>query len=139
VKRVVVLDAAAFDVLDQPSGGDLVTLLLRRVPHGVEARCAAVTLAEVCRTRGRTQRIEAALQRCRDDHAITIVDTDKVLAKAVGRLLGEAGRDSCHLADAHVVALCADADTAVVITTDPDDINHLASSLRGVRVITRSP
>jgi predicted nucleic acid-binding protein len=138
VKRVVVLDAGAFDVLDRSPGRELWDLL-KTVPKGVEARCAALTLAEVCRTAGRTRRVEAALRRCEGEHGISVVPTDELLAKSVGRLLADARRDSCHLADAHVVALCADADVAVVITTDHDDINHLAASVPAVRIITRSP
>ena len=43
------------------------------------------------------------------------------------------------LADAHVVAVCAAVDAAVVITTDPDDINMLAAAIPGTRVVARSP
>jgi hypothetical protein len=37
------------------------------------------------------------------------------------------------------VAVCAAVDAAVVITTDPDDINALAAGIPGTRVVARSP
>jgi len=43
------------------------------------------------------------------------------------------------MADAHVVAACLAADVAVVVTTDPDDINRLAAVVPGVRILTRAP
>ncbi len=43
------------------------------------------------------------------------------------------------IADAHVVAVCAAADAALVITGDPDDINDLAPAVRECRNVTRDP
>ena len=139
MKAVVVLDAAAFDVIDKPVGRDVRSLLLDLAPPGVETHCAAVTLAEVCRSRRRITLIEVALRPGRDGRQVRVVPTDESLAKSVGLLLGAAGLDSCHLADAHVVALCRDFDRAIVITSDPEDIHHLAASLPGVRIVTRRP
>jgi predicted nucleic acid-binding protein len=137
VKQLVVLDAAAFDALDERADETLRRLVRRIGPRDVEVRCAALTLAEVCRGTARTRRIEVALAQDRGGWRIDVVPTDERLAKSVGRILHTAKADSCHLADAHVVALCADADRAVVITSDPDDINHLAVNLPAVRVVTR--
>jgi predicted nucleic acid-binding protein len=139
VTALVVLDAAAFDVIDRPVGEDLRALLRTTLNRDGEVRCAAVTLAEVCRGQARTRRVEATLRQDRGGRRIRIVPTDERLAKAVGHVLSVARRDSCHLADAHVVAVCADADRAVVVTSDPDDIAHLAAALPAVRIVTRRP
>jgi hypothetical protein len=137
VSRTIVLDASAFDSWEAAGEERLRALL--GISDGGDLRCAALTLAEVCRSRALTKRAESMLGRLRGTHRIRIVPTDEGLAKRVGQLLADAPRGSCHLADAHVVALCADADRALVITSDPDDINHLAASLRGVRIVTRQP
>jgi predicted nucleic acid-binding protein len=139
VNRLVVLDASAFDGLDGVRGERLRALLESTGEHGGRVLCAAATLAEVCRTAALTRRAEVALQRGHGGHRIEVVPTDLQLAKQVGQLLGDARRGSCYLADAHVVALCSGEERAVVITSDPDDINHIAASLPGVRVVTRRP
>ena len=63
MSTAVVLDAAAFDVIDDPRGIGVRALLRRTIDNGGEIRCAAVTLAEVCRGTARTRRVEAALRR----------------------------------------------------------------------------
>lgn len=65
--------------------------------------------------------------------------TDERLAKLVGTVLHALGRSSDALADAHVVAVCAAVDTALVITSDPEDIAELASAIPGTHVVTRRP
>lgn len=134
-----VLDAAAFDVLDSATGADLRDLLRRTSERGNETRCAAVTLAEVCRGPARTRQVEVALARKRGGRRILVVPTDERLAKLVGAILHESGRGSEDMADAHVVAVCAAFDTAVVITSDPDDIVALAAAIPGTRVVARRP
>jgi len=132
-----VLDAAAFDHLDHADGGSLRALLRRTVERGGEVVCAAVTLAEVCRGSARTRRVEAALVRDRGGQRIRIVPTDERLAKLVGAVLDHSGAASDRLADAHVVALCAGADAAVVVTADPGDIAELSAAIPGTRVVVR--
>jgi hypothetical protein len=61
------------------------------------------------------------------------------MAKLVGRILHVANKGSASIADAHVIAACLPAEVAVVITTDPDDINELASVVPGVRIMSRTP
>ena len=135
----VVLDAVAFDVLDQPKRHKLWALIERSIVRDGDLCCAAVTLAEVCRGMARTRRVEAALARSHGGARIKIIRTDERLAKLVGAILHETGSGSEMLGDAHVVAVCAGADTAVVVTSDPDDINMLATAVRGVRIVTRTP
>lgn len=135
----VVLDAAAFDVLDTSDGQGLRALLRRAMERGGEASCAAVTLAEVCRGTARTRRVEVALARDRGGQRLRVVPTDERLAKLVGAILHATGRASEHLGDAHVVAVCAGADVAVVVTSDPGDIAALAVAVPGTRVTARTP
>jgi len=135
----VVLDAGAFDVLDSHSGADLRGLMRRVSERDGEVCCAAVTLAEVCRGTARTRRVEAALARGRGGRRIRVIPIDERLAKLVGGILHDTARGSEMLGDAHVVAACTGADTAVVVTSDPHDISLLATAVRGVRIVTRMP
>jgi hypothetical protein len=88
--------------------------------------------------------VEAAVsrhQRARGERpAVRLVDTDFALARQVGAILHTtraAGSD--RTVDAHVVAVCLSAGAGLVVTTDPDDINHLAGAVPAVRVRTVRP
>lgn len=135
----VVLDAGAFDVLDQPRSHKLWALIERSIGRDGDLCCAAVTLAEVCRGTARTRRIESTLARSHGPARIQVIPTDERLAKLVGAILHDTSSGSEMLGDAHVVAVCSGADTAVVVTSDPDDISTLAAAIRGVRIVTRTP
>ena len=134
-----VLDAAAFAVIDGPEGAQLRQLLRGVLARGGDVRCAAVTLAEVSRGPARTRRAEVAVSRDRGGQRVLVVPTDERLAKLVGAVLHATGSSSEAMADAHVVAVCAGVDAAVVITSDPDDIGQLADAIPGTRVVTRRP
>ncbi|MBO0787137.1 MAG: hypothetical protein J2P30_19875 [Actinobacteria bacterium] len=43
------------------------------------------------------------------------------------------------LAGAHVVAVCAPAEAAIVVTGDPGDIASMAPAVPGCRIVTRHP
>ncbi len=135
----VVLDAAAFDILDSQRATGMRALLRRAIDDGGEVRCAAVTLAEVCRGAARTRQVEAALARRRGGRRIRIVPTDERFAKLVGAILHDTGSGSEHIADAHVVAACTAVDAALVLTADADDIAALATVVPGTRIVTRDP
>ncbi|HLI60242.1 MAG TPA: PIN domain-containing protein [Solirubrobacteraceae bacterium] len=135
----IVLDAAAFDVLDRSEGAALRQLLRVALERGGEVRCAAVTLAEVCRGAARTRRVEAAIARDRGGQRVVVTPTDVRLAKLVGAILHDAGRDSEAIVDAHVVAVCVDFEVAIVISSDPGDIAGLASAVPGTRIVARAP
>ena len=107
--------------------------------RGTDTYCAAVTLAEVCRGRARTRRVEASLARDRGGGRIRVVPTDERLAKLVGGILHDSGAGSEFMADAHVIAVSAGTDHAVIITADPDDIARLADAVPGIRIVTRAP
>lgn len=135
----VVLDAAAFDLLDNAQATGMRALLRGAIDAGGEVRCAAVTLAEVCRGMARTRRVEPALARRRGGQRIRVVPTDERFAKLVGAILYETGAGSEHIADAHVVAACTAVDAAIVLTADPGDIAALAAAVPGTRIVTRNP
>ena len=135
----VVLDAAAFDTLDTSSGAELRVLLRVTAERDGEVCCAAVTLAEVCRGTSRTRRVEASLARAHGGRRIRVVPTDERLAKLVGSILNDTRSGSEMLGDAHVVAVCAGVNDAVVVTSDSDDITRLSSAVPGVRIVTRAP
>jgi predicted nucleic acid-binding protein len=139
ISLVAVLDATAFDALDSPDGRGVRQLFRRVLERGGEVRCAAVTLAEVCRGTARTRRVEAAVARDRGGQRIQVVPTDERLAKLVAAILHEAGRGSADLGAAHVVAVSAEADVAVVVTEDADDVAVLSEALPGTRITTRTP
>lgn len=135
----VVLDAGAFDFLDRREGAALRHFLRIAVGRGSELRCAAVTLAEVARGKDRTRRLEVAIARDRGGQRVRVIPTDVRLAKLVGAVLYDTGNGSESLADAHVVAVCADFDAAVVITSDPGDIAELAGAVPSTRIVVRAP
>jgi predicted nucleic acid-binding protein len=139
VTTAVVLDAAAFDVLDRPEGAAMRHLLRVVLERGGEVRCAAITLAEVCRGLARTRRADAAIARDRGGQRILVVPTDVRLAKLVGAVLHGTGHGSESIADAHVIAVCAGFEAAIVVTSDPDDISELATAMPGIRIVARSP
>lgn len=135
----IVLDAAAFDVLDVAAGRGLWAVLERAAERGVDTYCAAVTLAEVCRGSARTQRVESVVARSRGGRQVRVIPTDQRLAKQVGAILNATQSGSEMLADAHVVAVAAGSGSSLVITSDPDDITRLAVAVPGVRIVTRAP
>jgi predicted nucleic acid-binding protein len=137
---VVVLDAAAFDVLGaRRRSPKLWALLERTAQQGGQVRCAAVTLAEVCRGIDRTRRVESVIARRHAGERIRVVATDERLAKRVGAILHSTHSGSERLADAHVLAVSSDSDVAIVVTSDPDDITELSSAIPGTRVVVRRP
>jgi predicted nucleic acid-binding protein len=133
----VVLDAAAFDCLQSAGGGRTRALLRRAAERKHEVVCAAVTLAEICRGAGRTRSVETALARRHGGQRLRVIPTDERLAKLVGAILHDTKSDSTRIADAHVIAVAAGADSALVITSDPGDIMALAAAVPGTRITTR--
>lgn len=56
----------------------------------------------------------------------------------MGTILHTTASGSDLMADAHVVAVCAGADAAIVVTSD-HDILALAVAVPGTRIVTRTP
>ena len=137
MKHFIVLDAGVFG---ESSLSDGVRARIRRSTlRGGEVWVSAVTLAEACRGTARTRQVESLLARHKANPTIRVRPTDEGFAKRVGQILFDSGRGSESIADAHVAALCAEADTAMVFTTDPDDIRALAPVVPGTRILTRRP
>ena len=137
----IVLDAAGLD--GAPFSSASRALIERTLERDGELWCSAVNLAEVCRGRQRTSEVESFLRRgirSGSPHgAVNIRSTDEAFAKRVGNILYASSRGSKDLADAHVVAVCADFDTAIVLTSDAEDILALAEAIPAVRVVVRKP
>ncbi|MGH8908466.1 MAG: hypothetical protein ACRD0K_18655 [Egibacteraceae bacterium] len=131
-----VLDATAFDVFDTPNGRTTRELPRSTVARGEDVRCAAVTLAEVCRGITRTRQVEVALKR--GGQRIHVVPPDERLAKLVG-IMRDTGFGSDRLGDAHVVAVRRGVDVAVVLTSDPENIAALVAALPGTPILARDP
>lgn len=132
----VVLDASAFDHLDRTA---VHAVMRRAIARGGAVRTTAVTLAEVCRGSSRTREVESAVARRRGGERVRVLDTDLRLAKLVGAILHQTGSDSSMLADAHVIACCTQADQAIVLTADVDDLARLRSAVPGTRITLQRP
>ncbi|MGW0183238.1 type II toxin-antitoxin system VapC family toxin [Nocardia sp. NPDC003345] len=140
----VILDSAGLSAACEPKPPKRVQALLAEAyRRGSEVLTPAVVCAEVCRGVSRTRQVERLVARMPRDGAahrpVRIVDTDFELARQVGAILNSAKVGSRYLADAHVVAVCAQFGGGLVITSDPDDIMHLADAVPAARIITRSP
>ncbi|MGW5922662.1 PIN domain-containing protein [Nocardia fluminea] len=99
--------------------------------RAAEVLVPAVVCAEVCRGVARTRRVETLVSRKPHDHPwqrpVAIVPADFDMARLVGAILHGAQVGSRYLADAHVVALCSRYGGGLIITSEPDDIRHLAA------------
>jgi len=131
-----VRDAEAVVALLQPGHGSRLLVrahleAARRLRHDVVV--AAVTLAELYRGTTRSRAVDALLAR--EGDGLLVRDTDVRLARLVGALLHGAARGSEDLADAHPVALAAEADRAVLLTSDPNDLERLAAPYAAVTVV----
>lgn len=135
--RRLVLDAEG--LVQLRTSARLRAVVERFLAGGGEVWCSAVTVAEVARGPARAAEVAQALRRTVVGQRVNVATTDLRLAMVVGTLLHDAGLGNAHLGDAHVVAVCAAADAALVVTSDPDDITHLASFLPGVRVTCVRP
>lgn len=138
MKLVLALDAGVFDT-DIATARTLRAVARQALLRGGEVWVCSVTLAEACRGTARTRQVESLLARHREQPRVRVRDTDERFAKRVGQILYESNRGSEAMADAHVVALCSDAEAAVVFTTDPTDIVALAAVVPGTRIVTRRP
>jgi predicted nucleic acid-binding protein len=93
----------------------------------------AAVLAEQYRGARFDQPIDAFLSRYRE--AVTVVDTDRPLARVMGNLLAQHQLGTAHHVDATVVATAARAGGGVILTADPRDIEPLAAGLPAVFVV----
>ncbi len=131
---VLVLDAEAMSALSHRSGPrrDEVRGALdaaERLDRG--AIVPAVVLAELYRGPRRNPVVDACLSR---ETGLSVRDTDRVLARAVGGVLVAAGAGSEDMVDAHLVAVAAEPDRGVVLTGDEPDLTRLAAAYPSVVV-----
>ena len=129
----LVLDAEAVNVL---AGADSVAQ--RQVRRAMTAAhrlrrdvtVPTVILAELYRGAGRNQLVDALLAR--EETSLHLRDSDRSMARLVGAVLATAGVGSDHLAEAHAVAAAVEAGGGVVLTSDVDDLEHLAGAYRTI-------
>ncbi len=93
-------------------------------------RVPAPVLSEVCRG----PRDDSAVNHLLNARGIGVSDLTRSIAQRAGHLLARLELSSAHAIDAFVVATSLQFDAAVIATGDPDDIQHLASPFRHVRV-----
>jgi predicted nucleic acid-binding protein len=130
----VVLDAEALNVLVSGAQGERVvrTWLEAARRTGCDVLVPAAVLAELYRTARHEAAVDSLLAR---EPGFAVADTDRHLARTVGRLLSQAGRGSADHVDATVVAVAAERGRSVIITSDGDDIEAIAAGTQ-VTVVT---
>lgn len=122
----LVLDAGAF-VAAERDDRRLIARLRVAQQHGVELRSSAIVVAQVWRdAQGRRARLAQLLR------GVDVRPVDDEAGRAAGVLLGRAG--TTDPIDATLVLAANPGDR--IITSDPDDIGHLATAAgRSVAVI----
>lgn len=130
VPPTAVLDSEALSSLADPKARSSVIRRAQAVLVAVERRggyavVPAPVLAEV--SRGRRA---AAVNRV--VNKLTVVSTDRSIAQRAGTLLERESLGSEHAVDAFVVATAAGVQPAIVLTSDPEDLDRLAGGLAGV-------
>lgn len=121
----LVLDAGALIAVDRDDRSMMARLRAAHIDTtGTELRSTGIVIAEVWRDPSGRQTHLARLLKAVDVRAV-----DEKLGREAGVLLGRAGRG--EPADATIVAVAQTGD--VVVTSDPADINALATAAR-VRV-----
>lgn len=124
--RGLTLDAGALIALDR---GDrtLLALLARARENGDRITVPATVLAQALRSPARQVRI---VRLCRQP-ATDLVALDGPDASAVGLLLAHS--HTADIVDAHVI-VCARRAHQAVLTSDPDDMTHMAPDVIAIRV-----
>lgn len=124
--KSIVYDAGALIALERRNP-KMLALTQALIAHNASAHVPAGVLAQVWRGSSRQHPIGKLLKAS----AIRVHTLDHSVALRIGKLLGQS--KTSDVIDAHVVLL-ARLLGATVITSDPDDIQKLDSSLR-LRVI----
>jgi predicted nucleic acid-binding protein len=112
------LDAGAFIAVDRNDRSMMARLRVAQV-HGHELRTSAIVIAQIWRSAGGKQAGVAKLLR-----AVDVLPVDEKMGRDAGTLLAKARTDDPI--DATVVLVAHSGDR--ILTSDPDDIGHLASS-----------
>ena len=135
----LVLDAAGLEAITlDPPPTPIRALLAEAHRRGREVISPTVVCAQIARGAKRTRSLEAAVSRHDrtrgEQPALKLVDTDFPLARQVGAILAATRSGSERIVDAHVVAVCIPAGGGLVVTSDPDDIEALATAVPAVRI-----
>lgn len=122
----VVLDAEALNVLVAGAQGERIvrTWLEAARRTGGDVLVPAAVLAELYRTARHEAAVDSLLAR---EPGFAIANTDRHLARSIGRLLAQSGRGSADHVDATVVAVAVGQANSVIITGDSDDIEAIAA------------
>jgi len=136
--RALILDSEAVSRLARPSSRkqDVAVVheyLTAAVATRSPVRVPAAVLAEQYRGRGYDQGVDALLSR--HEGVLTVVDTDRDLARSVGNLLALHGRGTEDHVDATVVATAIRCGGGVILTSDQGDVTELADGLPNIAVI----
>lgn len=131
----VVLDSDAISQLARRESGAARSVihaaLTAATITGSDVLVPAAVLAEQYRGGRHDQAVDSCLARY---PGIQVVDTTRPLAKRIGHLLARAGRGSADHVDACVVAVAVSVGSALVFTSDPDDLQALGGSLPGLTI-----
>ncbi len=91
----------------------------------------AVVLAELYRTTAKSAAVDSLLSRA---PIVRVAETDRALARRVGRVLSHARLGSEFIVDAHLVALGVERGAALILTGDSKDITKLAAPYPNILV-----
>jgi predicted nucleic acid-binding protein len=133
--EALILDSEALHALARPK--DRSSLFHRAnaivaLAHERQAlvRVPAPVLAEVCRG----PRFAAAIDYLLNDRGIGVLSLTRSIAQRAGSLLTKARMTSHHAVDAFVASTALEFDSAVVATSDPDDMQRLLGDHPKARV-----
>lgn len=122
----MILDAGALIAVSRNDRA-MIARLVAAEQEEEEVSTHPMVIAQVWRDGGR-QAVLARLLR-----GVQIIDLDDDLGRSCGELLGKAG--TTDPIDAAVVLIASDGES--VVTSDPDDIDHLARVARRKIVVVR--
>lgn len=131
---VIVLDTAALSVLANPKERGVSRQRAQAILHAAAQRNAPIrtsvaVLVEAYRGRARDAAVDRILNQ-----GIDVLPVDRGTARVAARLLTDAKLDSCSAVDAIVVATAIRLGGALVLTSDPDDLENLAMNHPGVEI-----
>jgi len=122
----VTLDAGGLIALDR-NDRRVIVLLARARETGARVTIPGTALAQAIRRPERQIRLARLVRQPTTD----VVALDRVDATNVGRLLTATG--TADIADAHVV-ICARRASQDIVTSDPDDLRVLDSTIRLITI-----
>jgi predicted nucleic acid-binding protein len=133
--EALILDAEAVNALADQTGRRVLAeraAAILRFAHERRAlvRVPAPVLAEVCRG----VRYDSAINHLLNNPGVKVADLTRAVAQQAGHLLSRLKLSSAHAVDAFVVATAAQYDTAVIATSDPDDMRRLAAPFAKIGV-----